>query len=347
MKKLIFLLSIIIIAFVSCKKGGLNDVSHDRLQSLLLGKDTLQLYVGENRQLPLTITPSNYHTDSIKWKSSDSTIISISNTGLLSAKKIGSSIITVSNLTNTISVNCLISVGPAPIDSLAVGLIAYYPFTNSSAADSSGNGNNGTAFNVTPVSDRFGNANAAFYFDGDNSNYIIVKNNSQMSLHNTNYSINLWVKIDQYSANYGGVIFTKRYNGEAGGLDLSISNPVDVKPTGTVYYGPGGPFPGAYGIGLIGSGSWNMITLVYDYAAEQTTIYENGVFDSTSSGIVSPNSLSDLYFGRDNPANQTGPTYNLRGTLDDISVYNRKLSVKEVTELYGHTSAPLNSKARK
>src|ERR1700748_2404334 len=127
MKKLLFLLAIATAAFVSCTKNNGPGAPKDRLKDILLGKDTLQLYVGETRQVPVTISPSNYSADSIKWKSSDTTIISITKTGFLTARKVGTSTITVSNLTNTISVNCLVSVVPAPIDSLKIGLIAYYP----------------------------------------------------------------------------------------------------------------------------------------------------------------------------------------------------------------------------
>ena len=46
MKKLVLLLSFCVIGFASCKKSGITATPHDRLQSLILGKDTLQLYVG-------------------------------------------------------------------------------------------------------------------------------------------------------------------------------------------------------------------------------------------------------------------------------------------------------------
>ena len=53
------------------------------------------------------------------------------------------------------------------------GLVAYYPLDNSTS-DLSGNGNNGTVHgNATPTTDRFGNPNSAYYFDGTNS-YIQV-----------------------------------------------------------------------------------------------------------------------------------------------------------------------------
>lgn len=46
------------------------------------------------------------------------------------------------------------------------GLVAYYPF-NGNANDLSGNSYNGTVDGATLTLDRFGNANNAYYFDGN------------------------------------------------------------------------------------------------------------------------------------------------------------------------------------
>ncbi|WP_179412076.1 LamG domain-containing protein [Mucilaginibacter sp. E4BP6] len=341
MKKLILLLSIIIVAFLSCKKSSISAIPHDRLQSLILGKDTLQLYVGESKQLPLTINPSNYHTDSIKWKSSDSTIISISNTGLLSAKKIGSSIITVSNLTNTISVNCLITVVAATpaVDSLKVGLIAYYAFNNS-GTDSSGHGHNGTLYDISSVPDRFGNANGAFYFNGTSSSYITVPDAQELRLSNTDFTITLWVKLDTYNSSFGTNLISKRDAGANLGYSLSASGYENsAAPLGAYGFGPGGNYPGGTSQSTISLGQWTMITVVYSLAKQQLTFYKNGVFDGVSAtNVVSPNATVNavLYIGKDDPDNYT--TYYLQGSLDDVRMYNRALSTTDIGKLYNAPS---------
>ena len=48
------------------------------------------------------------------------------------------------------------------------GLVGWWPF-NGNANDESGNGNNGTVNGATLTSDRFGNANKAFNFNGINN----------------------------------------------------------------------------------------------------------------------------------------------------------------------------------
>ena len=46
------------------------------------------------------------------------------------------------------------------------GLVGWWPF-NGNANDESGNGNNGTVNGATLTTDRFGNANKAYSFDGN------------------------------------------------------------------------------------------------------------------------------------------------------------------------------------
>ena len=54
-------------------------------------------------------------------------------------------------------------------DLASAALVAYYPF-NGNANDASGNGNNATVNGATLTTDKFGNNNAAYFFNG--SSYI-------------------------------------------------------------------------------------------------------------------------------------------------------------------------------
>ena len=74
---------------------------------------------------------------------------------------------------------------------IANGLVAYYPF-NGNADDASGNGNNGTLLRGIFISDRFGNSNSAYYFNGVagtkiQSSYVGI-------LGSESRSISVWVK---------------------------------------------------------------------------------------------------------------------------------------------------------
>lgn len=77
----------------------------------------------------------------------------------------------------------------APTD----GLVAYYPF-NGDANDESGNLNNGTVSGATLTSDRFGNPDSAYSFDGVNDRIDI--NNLAFELASTTTgSFSFWIKI--------------------------------------------------------------------------------------------------------------------------------------------------------
>jgi len=72
---------------------------------------------------------------------------------------------------------CNLSFGQVDLN---LGLKAYYPFSGN-ANDASGNGYNGVLQgNVQLTTDRFGNANSAYQFDGNNDG-IIVTDNGQLS----------------------------------------------------------------------------------------------------------------------------------------------------------------------
>ena len=72
-------------------------------------------------------------------------------------------------------------------------MLAYYPF-NGNANDESGNGNNGTVNGATLTTDRFGNVDAAYDFDGNS--YIQSSGNN---LPDGERTVSLWL----YSNNIG------------------------------------------------------------------------------------------------------------------------------------------------
>ncbi len=67
------------------------------------------------------------------------------------------------------------------------GLVAYYPF-NGNANDVSGNGYNGTVNGATLTTDRFGNPNSAYNFNGNFQS--ILTNIVQTNINA--YSVSVW-----------------------------------------------------------------------------------------------------------------------------------------------------------
>ena len=78
------------------------------------------------------------------------------------------------------------------------GLIASYPF-NGNACDESGNGYNGTVSGATLTTDRFGNANSAYSFDGISS-YIQF---SADGLPTQNRTVSFWFYTTTIPYGYG------------------------------------------------------------------------------------------------------------------------------------------------
>ena len=78
-----------------------------------------------------------------------------------------------------------------PTDSL----VAYYPF-NGNANDESGNGNDGVVNGATLTTDRFGNVNSAYSFDGVDD--WINAPNSGLPDADESRTLTAWVKFNSY-----------------------------------------------------------------------------------------------------------------------------------------------------
>lgn len=218
------------------------------------------------------------------------------------------------------------------------GLVGYWPF-NGNANDASGNGNNGTVNGATLTTDRFGNNNCAYSFDG---NDIITAN----SINFTDITISVWYKVSENS----------------------VFNPTTGHPpTGSQIIGQGTQHqPTAYcdfSIGLSNSNSINQIA--FEKSTVPPTYYEMynintnfnfsswvnlvAVLNSNNIKIYMDGILVDTFtvnsdfiqtgdflsFGARYIQNSTNPLTNFfTGKIDDIGIWNRALSQTEIVNLY-------------
>ena len=81
---------------------------------------------------------------------------------------------------------------------LQTGLVGYWPFCGN-ANDESGNGNNGTVNGATLTTDRFGNANSAYKFDGVND-FVNFGNPAGINPIPISYTQTCWIELVDYSA---------------------------------------------------------------------------------------------------------------------------------------------------
>jgi len=185
------------------------------------------------------------------------------------------------------------------------------------ADDTSGNGNNGTAYGATLVTGRVGNE--AYSFDGSND-YIEVPHDPSLTV-GSEVSISLWVYLNSIGA-YEGMVCKGINQGQYWiGLDS----------------GAGGEFSfGTYhwdnkvtSNTVLSTGRWHHIAAVYN--SGDVSLYLDGQLDKQQSvGWSLTANTEALTFGVDKP----GSDEYLDGVLDEIAIWSRGLSSLEVSNLY-------------
>ncbi|HEY5408521.1 MAG TPA: LamG-like jellyroll fold domain-containing protein, partial [Ginsengibacter sp.] len=152
-------------------------------------------------------------------------------------------------------------------------LVASYPF-NGNANDATGNGHNGTVNGATLTTDRFGNANSAYLFNGTNNN-IIVPDAPNLRPAGA-YTINAWVQPKGfYSGTCQGNVIVNKGNYLAqdayvlgyGDNLLDGGNCAGFEPnleTFFLTYDQGGAEQDSYSPDIVQLDKWYMVTGVYD-----------------------------------------------------------------------------------
>jgi hypothetical protein len=216
------------------------------------------------------------------------------------------------------------------VDSLKLDVLAHYAF-NSNAIDSTGNGNDGTVVNLTALADRNAKANSAYYFNGTNG-YVSVPDKAALRLNNTNFTLNFWIKLDNYTL-YGSNVLAKHLSGNDLGWVIGI-NGINATVPGAVHFGPGGTSASADGTKALTLNQWHMVTATYNTTTKNFTIYVDGVLDKITPNIPSPNATitSSLYIGRDEPT-ASADGYFVKGGIDEVKIFSRILPVSQITKL--------------
>ena len=214
---------------------------------------------------------------------------------------------------------------------LSDGLIASYTF-DGDANDSSGSGYNGAVSGATLTTDRFGNENSAYSFDGEND-YIEVADSEALRLANTDFTLSVWVNEAQRNSSYNAGILIKRGTEQADGwFTSSLGSAIGGELVGKAFYNvSGGGDPSATSSASMSLNSWHHLAITYSLSTGTASFYIDGVFDSSTSGITSPNSTTDsaMRIGADT----SGSSYFFNGAIDDVRIYDRALNSTEVSEL--------------
>ncbi|MCB9988797.1 MAG: DUF1566 domain-containing protein [Rhodospirillales bacterium] len=216
----------------------------------------------------------------------------------------------------------------SPGGNLSSGLVGYWKLDETSgtiAADSSGNGNNGTmAGGLDATNDSVtGKIGTALDFDGTDD-YIDTNNNSSLDdLSNLTYAA--WIK-------GSGAILTKKSN--PGGNESFQSWPTGI--TFVVANSFGSSAGTAKSIDVASADTWNHVVGTYDRSGDKKLrIYLNGTEVNYSEQDTLTFSL-DLDFNFDFQIgwNEFSGGSNFTGSIDDVRIYNRALSSSEIGQLY-------------
>ena len=224
----------------------------------------------------------------------------------------------------------------------SASLIAEYKFSGN-ANDTSGNGHNGFITAATLTTDRFGSTDSAYAFNGTDA-YIEVLDSDDLRLNNTDFSFRAWVLEIERNISFQDAIITKRGTGNENGWFFSITGSAGPGGGGNAYYqASGGVDPSALSTSNVTLNIWHHIALTYNSASEDLRFFIDGIFDSSTATLPTPNSSTEanLFIGRDS----SGQRYFFHGKLDDIGIYNNVLSDSEIRHLAGISSIPIPQSA--
>ncbi len=224
---------------------------------------------------------------------------------------------------------------------ISSGLIAHYKF-DGNASDSSGNENNGAVNGAVLTSDRFGNSNSAYSFDGI-SDYIKIESSGTLSV--SKITVSSWIKLEQNIGNtQARIICRQNTNGGKESWGLEIFGNGYSSSTGnnlTFHSGNGSDAKKLISPVNLEAGKWYHVVAVND--GNNQSIYINANLSSVtpSTGNVYSSNNAPIHIGKTNPGN----TFFFPGDIDDIRIYNRALSDSEIQELYQGETSCTSSKA--
>ncbi|MBW8002202.1 MAG: LamG domain-containing protein [Planctomycetes bacterium] len=214
---------------------------------------------------------------------------------------------------------------------LTDGLAAHYKF-NGDASDSSGNGNNGVVYGAQLTEDRFGVANHAYLFDGQDD-YIEAAHSSSLDLTGP-ITLSAWIKSD--GTYWQSEIISKMPSySPAIGYQLYTQDD-EARVSLTYAIGNSHAGGGVASNTLVVDGQWHLLTSTYD--GSEIRMYVDGELETWiaySDGYESntePLKIGHYYY----PYNDgRGGSHNwaLNGAIDDVRIYNRALSPEEVAQL--------------
>ncbi|MFN5294023.1 MAG: LamG domain-containing protein, partial [Flavobacteriales bacterium] len=235
------------------------------------------------------------------------------------------------------------SSGPACLlnhvsSSLLNGLVAWYPFCGN-ANDASGNENNCQAINTTLIADRFGNPNSAYSFDGSSSHII----GSSTNLPGQERTVSVWFYSEVLDTRPIGSSILGYGGTNCGNSWLQVIDNLGNLPSSQNAFEVQGHCNNVSVTSSFGNNApvnqwhnWVVVTSV-----DGTNFYLDGVQIASSQLFINNTYVNNRSFviGATPAPNGYGfySDSNVApwlGSLDDIGIWNRRLTQNEILELF-------------
>ncbi len=227
------------------------------------------------------------------------------------------------------------------------GLVGYWPF-NGNANDESGNGNNGTVTGATLTTDRFGNTNEAYSFNGIN-NYIDCGPLSAIPNSVGDITQSAWILAPNDQTAYCKMaIMSKRQllnqgwptigGGANGAAGFPVNNQAYFFLNAQNY--SAGVTNAMSSTGLTNDGNWHLVSGTKNGSTYK--LYFDGTLQVTLTDNYSLTSNSNLIIGHEAMWGFECEKW-FAGKLDDIGIWNRALTQQEITDLYNGCQTSVNT----
>lgn len=222
---------------------------------------------------------------------------------------------------------------------LSLGLRARYDFSGNTL-DNSGNGFNGTNNGAVLTSDRNGNPNSAYLFNGVNQNITI--NNFGSIIPGGEISISMWVRASSVATQ---------------GMITYIPDSVQDRIFAGVYYSHKGTSSTFWDYGNINTQGrlgevgtffqpgWEHYVFISSTSQNMMQVYRNGSLKLMKQGaqMIVNKSKTLCIGGSMMTTNGASVSYFFNGAIDDIRIYDRVLNPVEILTLYrGYDNGNVN-----
>lgn len=223
---------------------------------------------------------------------------------------------------------------PAETSTLNDGLVAHYTF-NGNANDATSNNNHGVVSGATLATDRFGNSNQSYLFDG-NGDFININNSTSLDLKES-FSISAWINPSNYylpgiivwngDAAFAKDPFILYFSDRPGYSSIGLRKDAGAGTTINEVFAP------SY---VLFSGVWTHIAGTANATTKQMKLYINGE-------LVKTTGFTDMGIGYSTAGFRTmlgaaessaGIDTYFSGKMDEVRIYNRELTASEVNQIF-------------